>query len=244
MTEYDKQATQAAAVPVNLESELHIVPQTLSHQRPDDVLGEWSNIPETDWNIHQRIAEKTGGWGTVANVVSLLGGIATVKGGIEYARGNKAVGIAYVAGGRLLDLADGYVAKHFGTRGKTGALVDAGIDKALTLGAAVELAVTDTIEPVYAAALVVQQGRIVAQNVAIEKAGGNPNPSEPGKHAMFTTWLGAGARAIEKTIRPSHPRVARLLGVVAIGSEIVTMTLTEQAIDGYKAQRNQMSPTQ
>ena len=214
----------------------------LDHQRPDGVLGEWNSIPEEDWNIHQRIAEKTGGWATAANLISLVGAAATIKGMYDFVRGEHGKGLAEIGVGRSLDLADGIAAKKFGTRSKTGALVDAGADKLLVAGASIALPASGTMSKKYAVATTVQQGRIFAENAKIEKAGGEPNPSKDGKHSMAAIWMAIGGRASETLLRKrGHEKTAKIAGAAALASEFASIALTEKAIGGYRKQRRTLT---
>jgi phosphatidylglycerophosphate synthase len=213
----------------------------LAHQRPDGVLGEWNNLPEEDWNIHQRIAEKTGGWATAANLISLVGAAATAKGMYDFIKGKHGQGLAEIGVGRTLDLADGMAAKRFGTRSKTGAAVDAGADKLLVAGASVALSKAGVIPKRYAIATGAQQVRIAAENATIQKAGGEPNPSKDGKHSMAAIWLSIGGRAAEYMLKKrGHEKTAKLAGATALASEVASLALSEKAIAGYRGQRKML----
>jgi len=218
-----------------------IMAATPDHQRPNDVLGEWNLIPEEDWNIHQRVAERTGGWLTAANAVSVIGAIATAKGLYHASQGEYGKAVAYGATGRVLDLVDGEVAERLGTRGKIGALVDAGLDKALTAGAMLTLARQKVISARFAAITLAQQTEIVIHNAAIEKAGANPNPSNDGKHSMFGIWLSAGLRIGQTLSEANYPKTASWFNRLASSAEITTAALGERAISGYVQQRASLS---
>ncbi len=213
----------------------------LDHQRPDGVLGEWNLIPEEAWNTHQKVADTTRGFASLANATSAIGGETTRQGTHDFARGDHFKGIVKIGIGRTLDVVDGFVAKRFGTRSKTGAAVDAGIDKALVVDAAVTLTRAGVLPKYFAGATAVQQSRIMAENAKIKKAGGEPNPSKDGKHSMAAIWVAIGLRGMETTFKTnSHKKAARIAGVAALAAEAASLGLSEAAIHGYRKQHREL----
>jgi phosphatidylglycerophosphate synthase len=209
-----------------------------SHQRPEGVLGEWELVPEDERNVHQRVAAATGGWLSVANVVSVAGGVIAAKGIVDFARGRRMLGVAEVGVGRVLDLADGAVSKRLGTRSKPGAFTDAGVDKVLAGVAMVTLPMTErTISPLYAAATTVEQARIAWINTQIKRAGGEPTPNGSGKAGAAATWAAVVTRMVESILKEKGRKgSARVVGAVALAAEAVSLALSEQAIAGYRQQ--------
>lgn len=212
------------------------------HQRPDGVVGEWALIPEEDWNAHQRVAAATNGAVSLANVTSVAGGEITRQGIHDFARGERFKGIVKIGVGRALDVLDGKVSKNFGTRSKTGAAVDAGIDKALVVDAAVTLTRAGVMPKYFAGATAIQQGRIMAVNAKIKKDGGEPNPSKDGKYSMAAIWSAIGLRGIETMLKTNgHKKAARVAGATALAAEAVSLGLSEKAIRGYRKQHEQLT---
>lgn len=210
-----------------------------AHQRPDGVLGEWKNIAEEEWNAHQRVAEMTGGWATVASLISVVGGVTTAKGLYDFVKGKHTQGVVEIGIGRALDLADGYVSELFGTRSKTGAFVDASVDKLLVAGASIALPASCAVSKKYAVATGVQQIRIATENAKIQKSGGEPNPSKTGKYGMAAIWGAFGTRAIETMLtNKNHDHTAKVAGKLALVAEDTSLVLTELAISGYRKQRH------
>ncbi|PID99611.1 hypothetical protein CSA80_00305 [Candidatus Saccharibacteria bacterium] len=214
----------------------------LSHQRPDEVSGEWELVPPHERNIHQKIAAKTGGIVTVANMISVAGAYTTHCGIHNFSKGKRLKGLSQIAIGRSCDLLDGIVAKKLGTRSEVGAAVDAGLDKALTADGIFTLVRAGVIPPYFAAAATAQQACIMAENAKIKSAGGEPNPSKDGKYGMGATWAGMALRGaetmLEETGKGKSARVVDALALMAEGSALV---FTQRAIRGYKKQRGQLA---
>jgi phosphatidylglycerophosphate synthase len=208
------------------------------HRRPDGVVGEWNTIPPEEWNVHQRVAEATGGWVTVANGISVAGGLVTLSGMWDICRGRYGRGVAKVIVGRTGDLIDGAVSDRLGTKSEPGAFVDASVDSALLSGGAVTLAAKRVIKSTYAAAVLGQQLGIAAENTEIHAAGGEPNPSRTGKDRMWLAWSGIAARCIQTwAAARGWQRTEQLADEIGRTAERGVLGLGVVAIQGYDSQR-------
>lgn len=170
------------------------------HRRPEKG-GEWDTVAPEDRNIHQRIAAKTLGIVTLANTATLLGAGLSASAIVDYKHGNykKAAGKMFV--GRMLDLADGYIATKTGTRSEIGAALDAGCDKGLSVAFVTVSTLKRDMRLVESSTHLMQQGRIFYENVHIKNAGGEPNPTREGKYGMAALSLRAGGILVHKTFR-------------------------------------------
>lgn len=208
-----------------------------AHQRPDGVFGEWETVPLSEQNIHQRIARKTFGIVTVANVVTLAGAETTRRGINIFVQGDYMKGVILIAIGRGADLVDGAIAKKTGTLSKMGAGVDAGSDKVLSIYVVVMFNAYGIISDSYTYTLIFQQLRIVKENARILRDGKEPNPNENGKHAMTATWTAMGLRGIEIMLKTTNrPAAACLANFAAVTAEETCLDLGEEAIKEYKNQ--------
>jgi phosphatidylglycerophosphate synthase len=159
----------------------------------------------------------------------------------DFIKGKHRQGMTEVGVGRMLDLADGIVAKQFGTRSKTGAAVDAGADKLLVAGASITLTRAGVISKKFAATTLAQETRIFTENAGIERAGGEPNPSQLGKYRMAVLWLAIGGRAAEFTLRKTgHERAAKVAGATTLATEAASLGMGEKVIAGYRKQRRSL----
>ena len=218
----------------------------MANERPAGVLGEWRNKSPEEWNVFQRLAETTNGWATPANVVTVLGFVATVYGGVEYARGNHAKGIAYIAAGRILgDALDGPIARITGTRGEKGAAMDAIGDKVLTFLAAIALPALKVVTPEYAIEAGVRQAAIASGNIAIQKMGGEPNPTESGKDAMRYIWEAFAAGAVTQMLEQRGYSMSAF-ATRQVGKHVQrqSLALMDKAIAETQAQRTVMEASQ
>lgn len=90
---------------------------------------DWEKQPPGDWNSWQRLAARSGGIATPANLISLIGALTVFLGlyllTIEYL----VAGALLVLLGRAADIADGMVADYTKTKSPLGEAVDATIDK-------------------------------------------------------------------------------------------------------------------
>lgn len=208
------------------------------HRRPLGGGGEWDRVDPKDHNIHQRIAAKTNGWLTAANLVTTTGAALTAAGMAEWFRGKNKRGTVLMGIGRGLDLLDGAIAQRTGTISDKGAALDAGSDKLLAT-AFIGLAAQNGDMPVAeAAAHGLQQTRIFRESLLIKNAGGEPNPSEYGKRGMAALWLRAGGIVLGKTLEDAgHERGAVFVHRASQALGITALYLNQQAIEGYTTER-------
>lgn len=216
-----------------------------SHQRPDGVLGEWRNKPKNEWNLHQRVAEATNGWGTLANAVSLAGAVVSLKGLYDFVKGRRTKGITEIGIGRIFDLADGIVAAKTGTRGEVGAFVDSALDKALTLLTTAVLTHCKTLPAKFAAETAADQISIVYLNKQIHEMGGEVNPSQSGKLGMGYVWGSAGMYATNQALGESgHELSAFVAKRVARHAEKKAGKYGKLALGDYRKQLQSLRQAQ
>lgn len=201
-----------------------------NHERPDGVAGQWEN--EQTLNIFQRVASWSHGWLTAANLVSIAGAASTTAGLYHVARGEYSTGLGLIAIGRGADIADGYVAEWTKTKGEKGALIDASLDKALTVGAAAVLVYTEPISAVATLPLLVTQAGIAVENKRIHQNNGKPTPSKLGKYAMFEMWAATASLVTYKAFESSGQSTLTTI-FAGVSGAIYSMAL----IDSYKAWR-------
>jgi phosphatidylglycerophosphate synthase len=106
---------------------------------------EWYAIPESKRTKTQRLAARTLGIVTPANGITLLGGGITIFGLWTFWQGHHIAALGLIILGRLLDILDGYVARHTHTSSPFGEGWDASTDKVVILVAAVVLIATRAV---------------------------------------------------------------------------------------------------
>src|SRR5690606_15766775 len=94
---------------------------------------EWELVPASRWTRIQKIAVRTRGVITPANIITALGLGIVLWGVGVLLREQYITGILLVAGGRLLDVVDGLVAEATHTKSPLGEMLDAAVDKIGTL---------------------------------------------------------------------------------------------------------------
>lgn len=196
-------------------------PELHGHARPIGfgVEGEWELALPKDRNVWQKVANWSHGILTPGNFVTLAGAALSVAGIYEYARGDYAQGAGMLVGGRIFDLADGIVAAKTKTRGEKGALLDAGFDKLLSLGALVTMACVDPVTIGVSVPVLYEQVGIARDNKRIHDAGGEPTPNDDGKYAMFalsgSIFLFMASKAMEQAGHSGFARATKVAGVIA-----------------------------
>ena len=78
-------------------------------------LADWELTDSTKWNKYQKVADRTNGIITPANLISLAGLALTIQGARNIAKKNDVKALTQIGLGRALDIADGFVV-HNSTR--------------------------------------------------------------------------------------------------------------------------------
>lgn len=192
---------------------------------------EWEKIAPEERNRSQCLAAKTKGIVTLANGISVAGGIAVMDGIYDISQNQMASGIFKIFWGRVADVIDGVVAGKTGTKSPLGEAVDASIDKATIAAALIVFGVTDVV-PMAAVAVVGGQNLANAGLTAVAKARGNEiHPNKEGKITTFGQWAGIGSFLIAEAV--SNPAVQTTFeGIGWTGTVATTATLGAVATYG------------
>ena len=116
-------------------------------------------------------------------------------------------GAWHVFVGRMLDIADGFVARLLHQSSDFGATYDAGLDKAGVVGIVVEEVRKDILPKPLAAAIIGQNAANIALTAAAQKAHPEAElrPTREGKRGMFFQNLGMGFFSLERVFSEEHP---------------------------------------
>lgn len=184
---------------------------------------DWAAIAPAKYSGWQRIAARTHGIVTPANVITLIG-LAIVGIGVALiVMHTYWWGAALLLVGRLLDLADGIVAHATHTKSQIGELWDATADKLGTLAAIAAIALSGAVPWWVVAALVVPQ-LIIAIVVLYKKRRGIAlHPTRSGKLSMAALW-GAMIGVVV---------IAGVPGVVVIDALTYLLALTSVVLGSY-----------
>lgn len=195
---------------------------------------EWTNVPEGERNLAQKVAARTGGIVTPGNLVSMAGGLLVLSGLNDIYHGRDKRGVAKIGIGRIGDMVDGTVAEKTKTKSPTGEAVDAGIDKVL-MAAAIPVLVKRDVLPKSAAGLIVAQN-IASAAIAVEgkRREIGIHPSEDGKKSVAAQWGSIGLYSLAIVARKADaPKLAEGLEAAALAS-LAGATLTGvSAVNDY-----------
>lgn len=166
---------------------------------------DWNTLDPDEMNILQKIAKYTKGVVTAANAVTIMGTVAVMNGLFDYINGNKAEGLAKVAGGRLADLGDGYIADRTGTKGRVGRDLDAGVDF-VQLGFALPMLVeSGTLPWVPAVAVAVPKFVDAGATISAKLRRKEINTTFEGKRSISMIWTGIGALMLNQVAEKHLP---------------------------------------
>jgi phosphatidylglycerophosphate synthase len=149
---------------------------------------DWEKVPANKRNIWQKVAASTSGVVTPANLISAIGAVITIIGLVGLVNDPSLLNISLVIGGRLADIADGYVAQKTMTKSPLGEVIDASVDKLLAFIAVLALAVAD-LAPLVIIVLILLYSIFNSIVSAAAKLQNKPiHPSREGKFAGAACW--------------------------------------------------------
>jgi phosphatidylglycerophosphate synthase len=150
---------------------------------------DWERVKPEKWNYWQKIAARTSGIVTPANLLSLLGAVLVIIGFLKFGDGVTTPGLLFILFGRLADIFDGYVAHHTGTKSPLGEIIDTTLDKTTVFFGLIVIIALHLLPALFVAVIIAQSllnaiasliGRY--RKVAI-------HPSQYGKLATFLAWF-------------------------------------------------------
>lgn len=150
---------------------------------------DWESIEPAARNPFQRIAASTGGVLTPANLITVIGALITLWGAAQLLANNWWLALGLLLLGRVMDVADGFVAHRTGTKSALGELLDAMADKVVTVLTVVALFLAH-VAPTWLMGLLVLPHIIITVIVIVDRARGvKHHPSRLGKTTMLLAWI-------------------------------------------------------
>lgn len=149
---------------------------------------DWEQIEVTEQNIFQKVASKTNGVITPANLISLAGLTLTIQGARNISKKNDTKALVQIGLGRALDVVDGYVADKTGTKSPLGEAVDATFDKLAVASCLPALRRRQIINRKFAGALAVQNLANSALTIVAKLRNQEIHPDKSGKDSAFQSW--------------------------------------------------------
>lgn len=175
---------------------------------------DWETINPKDYTTLQRVAAKTTGLVTPANIVTIIGLGIVIYGLAVILHGEYILGLLLLATGRVLDIVDGALAEATKTKSPVGEIFDAAADKAGTIATIVVLLMAQLAPWWVIAVLIAPQLIIPVIAYYKRRKGIKVHPTRHGKVSMACAWVG----------------IVGLVVVEASGQNMVAVILTYGAI--------------
>jgi len=161
---------------------------------------DWIAVPPGSHNRWQRVAVRTHGIGTPSNVVTLVGFVLVLIGLQQILTQNYLFGTVLLVTGRLCDILDGWLAELTRTKSPLGELLDAAIDKIVTI-LTVAIFFAAHISPAWVLIALVTPHILIAIIILgwrIHKVAFHP--SLVGKLSMAGVWLSLVVYALDHVV--------------------------------------------
>jgi cardiolipin synthase (CMP-forming) len=161
---------------------------------------DWIVVPPGSHNLWQRLAVRTHGIGTPSNAVTLVGFVLVLIGLQQMLNQHYLLGTVLLVTGRLCDILDGWLAELTGTKSPLGELLDAAIDKIVTI-LTVVIFIAAHVAPAWVLiALVTPHILIVIIVLGWRNHRAAFHPSLVGKLSMAGVWLSLVIYALDHAV--------------------------------------------
>jgi len=211
-----------------------------------DAVPQWETVDPSEWNQYQRRAAETNGWDTPGNRLSLEGAIETTVGlGLIYLDkpATTVLGAALVTVGRVRDLQDGKRAEETGTKSPKGEAIDASVDTALGVFAALVMKRKKLVPAEAADELIANVGIKIGASLVAKLSGREMHTERMGKYGTALRWADVTTRIGKRAAE--HFRHTGISGKLEKPSAIMTragVLMDRQATAGYV--RDALTPKQ
>ncbi|HEX5456097.1 MAG TPA: CDP-alcohol phosphatidyltransferase family protein [Candidatus Saccharimonadales bacterium] len=194
---------------------------------------DWE-IDKKPKNIWQKIASRSHGALTPANIASFIGGVLAIYGLWVILDGDTVRGLVFLTIGRIADVADGVIAEYTRTKSPLGEMIDAAIDKLVVAAALIVLGALELVPWIIIAIISLQNITNVIISVIAKLRRKLLHPSRVGKVSAAFSWvtiiLYPLGDWLQKDISTAGGEFLKLL---ALASFAVYMVLGLQASLGY-----------
>ncbi len=150
---------------------------------------DWQFIKPEKWNYWQKVAARTNGIVTPANILSLLGAAMVIIGFLKFGDGVTLSGLLFIVIGRLADVFDGYIAHHTGTKSPLGEIIDTTLDKTTVFFGLIVIIAFNLLPALFVAAIIAQSLLNAIASLIGRSRKLVIHPSQYGKLATFLAWF-------------------------------------------------------
>jgi phosphatidylglycerophosphate synthase len=188
---------------------------------------QWAGVAAKDRNVWQDLAVSTNGVLTPGNALTICGFALVLSGLVCIMQEQYWLGAAYVAIGRLLDIADGLAAEYTKTKSPLGEQLDAGFDKLATVLTLLTLPFSGILPWWLAAGLLLPHAAIAgfsAYRIALKQ---QLHPSQLGKISMLLAWVSLVLLLLSKALEDGgNGEVSQIAGYILAVASMATGALT------------------
>ncbi|HET7673260.1 MAG TPA: CDP-alcohol phosphatidyltransferase family protein [Candidatus Saccharimonadales bacterium] len=195
---------------------------------------------KADWekpgkkNAWQRLAYRSHGIVTPANIASLVGGALAMYGLWLILDGRIVSGLVYLSLGRIADIADGMIAEYTRTKSPIGEMIDATIDKFVVASALIVLGALELVPWIIILLIALQNAVNVMISVIAKLRHKALHPSRLGKVSAAFSWVTIILYPLSDWLqRDAYSASAQFLKIISLVSFVIYMVLGSQATLGY-----------
>jgi phosphatidylglycerophosphate synthase len=149
---------------------------------------DWEKDSKKPKNIWQKVASRSHGLLTPANIASVIGGVLAIYGLWIIMDGDTVRGLVFLTIGRIADIADGVIAEYTRTKSPLGEMIDASIDKLVVAAALIVLGALELVPWVIIVIIALQNVANVLISIIAKLRQKTLHPSRLGKVSAAFSW--------------------------------------------------------
>jgi phosphatidylglycerophosphate synthase len=184
---------------------------------------DWMLVGREERNPYQKISAATHGIITPANVITVLGMVLVLYGVWLMLDEVTLIALAFIAGGRLVDILDGIVADKTGTKSTVGEAFDSVADKVTAVVMLVVIASIGIFQLWQVIILLLLQLINSVATLYAKFSHKSIHSSLEGKQATFLLWLTIGLHAVDYWLNLAgvFRGVLQVLGIVSFWLAVI-----------------------
>jgi phosphatidylglycerophosphate synthase len=195
---------------------------------------DWEKVEPENHKFWQRIADRTNGYVTPGNIISVAGAACVFWGLKDINEQRKLKGTLKVGVGRFLDILDGAAANRSETKSPMGEALDATLDKITAAVAIPVLLKNDMLPKKFAAFAGVQNLANVALTAIAKKKGNEIHSGKAGKLSTGFLWGAIGMYGLSQVAEESNkPVLAEAFNLIDKSSEATYVAVGAAATAEY-----------
>ncbi len=197
-------------------------------------IADWEKSTKDPHNFWQKVAIRSHGVLTPANIASVIGGLLALYGLWIILDGETVKGLGFIAAGRIADVADGIIAERTKTKSPLGETIDATVDKIVIGATLLVLGAMELVPWLIIGIVALQNIANVIISVVAKLRDKTIHPSRLGKVSAAFSWVTIILYPLGQHLQEqAYYGIGRFLVVLSLASFVIYVVMGLQASLSY-----------